>query len=528
MVTKKVVLITQDTDLREAFKKSDTGEFEVKHSMSINRALKEHETIADASIVIFDIDTVPESINAILIKTISLKKKAPTSVLMVIGESVALNEVLKSSIQPLIYRAFNKPVNINQVLLSFDSAHKEHKVLNDKYASDKKVSVGPTENRETIETVYQQKSKWPLYSAVGALAVVAAAGFFLFGGGDVGNDAAQVETERTVPVVNTNQDQNGLEQKTNSQIIAEFNLSAAEAVKQDRRFNPSDSSALFFYDKALAIDPYDPIAYNGKRQLISELKSDYINLVKSGEFENALAAINILQAAEPLNLENQNLVNQLDATANSYIQDLGRNGTVDEIISITTMMDRIGSQLAKSKTTSDALKAARIPSNLVAQREQVHLNKIDAAIENGELIPPAIDNAFALIQTVREDSLVSESSLSPRVEALNKKIVNALLTSVNEIRFQTADEYLKYVQELNVDPQNTELLVATIERARRERVGGGGMGTGAGRGAGGMGAAPGTGMGTGTGMAAAGTGMGVPPGGRSPGDPMGPLPQVDE
>lgn len=539
-----IVLISRDIKLLGPLKNAGTtDEVEIQNFDSIMLALRDRQTITSASIIILDTDTIPEGVESILQQTIILKKKTPTQVLMLVGKSEILSQVLKSNIQPLVYRAFNKPVNPNQILLSFNSAINTHEMLKEKQANGEKMSVGPAENRETIETVSEQyQNKWPLYGTLGGLAVaaIAVAGWFVFSGDNSENIITQESS------ITPTQEENILdvppEQKTNSQIISELNENAATAIAEERSYSPTDNSALFYYDQVLAMDPYDPTAYNGKRQLISALKIEYTSLVTSGNFEKALDTIKVLQIADPINT-NQNLINQLDTSVNSHIQDLGRNGSIDEIISITAMMDRIGPQLRQSKATSDALKAAKLPSNLVANQERVHLSKIDAAIENDELIPPIVDSAYELINIVQEKSLVSAASLQPRIEALNKKIVSTLLVAVEEFRFRTADDYLVFVEELNVNPENTELLAATIQRARNERAGGmggaaamgaggaaamgagGGAGMGAGGGAG-MGAGGGTGMGAGGGAgmgAGMGTGM-APPGGRAPGDPMGPLP----
>ena len=94
--------------------------------------------------MILDSDSSGDNVDKAISQAIDLKKADPTQVLMLVGQKESLAEILKSNIQPIVYRAFNKPVGGNQVFLAFKSALSVHEELvAKKEAGEDIMTVGP-------------------------------------------------------------------------------------------------------------------------------------------------------------------------------------------------------------------------------------------------------------------------------------------------------------------------------------------------------------------------------------------------
>ena len=85
--------------------------------------------------------------------------------------------MLKSNIQPLIYRAFTKPISPNQVFLAFKSGDALHQDLIQKRSRGIDITtIGPTENRTNVASLAREsKSKTPLFAGLGLIAIAIAA-----------------------------------------------------------------------------------------------------------------------------------------------------------------------------------------------------------------------------------------------------------------------------------------------------------------------------------------------------------------
>ena len=538
-----VVLITQDNELLSSISKSNTMEFKLKRCESIQSAIDRLPALIKTDIIILDIDGISRNTSAVIEQILELKKKALTQALIVVGKPDALAGIINSSIQPLIYRAFNKPIKPNQLFLSFESATKLHKELVQKQADGENlVAVGPIENNVTLDSISEQhRSKWVTSGAL-ILVVIGVTSWFLFGNNssedispdnnqviasDEINDAATDENELNQQETTNHLDNatvlNELNQQAanslfdNAIVLNKFNQQAATALSEGRNINPPENNALYYYDEALKIDPYNRDAYAGRNNIINGLEAEYKGLVDDAEFEQAINVLEALQVAQPLNTANFEIKNQLDTTVNSYINDLKRNGSAQEITNIVAMMDRIGPQLSQAKATSDTIKSERNRVALASsrsaaeysQQESNLISMIDTAMEKDNIVPPVTNNAYSVITTAIEDKSISSANLNPKIVALNSKIVDATLGVIEEGRLRLADTYLVYIKTLGIDSENAALIEQSISSKRAE-LGGAGAGAAA-MGQGGAGMA---GMGQGGAMgqprgAAMGMGMGA-------------------
>ena len=222
---RSVLVISADTAVVETIVGGNTTDQQFNARESVQAALSEPALFEDNAIIIFDIDSVGGNVDTAIDQALKLKQNDPTQVLMMVGEKETLNEILKSSIQPLVYRAFNKPVSANQIFLAFKSAHTLNAELIEKQAAGEDIMVvGPAENRTSVESLAAQRKTNPaIYAAMG-IAVLAILGFVFFGGGEDESDRPLViDTPAEVPdqteelAVNTAEITNELNQKASRQ-----------------------------------------------------------------------------------------------------------------------------------------------------------------------------------------------------------------------------------------------------------------------------------------------------------------------
>ena len=446
-----VLVITKDVELLSSLLEGNTTDFEFHSRETMQEALQESDLLNNNHIVIIDIDSVPGGTAGIVEQTISLKKNDPTQVVMMIGEQEPLADILKSNIQPIIYRAFNKPVNPNQVFLSFGSASKVHQGLIEKQAAGEDIlSVGPAENKTNIDSIAaQHKSKTPLYAGLGVLAI-GLIGFLVLSNKSSNNT---VETTVTQVTTTTTEVDNTLV-TTNDDVsnINQLNQEAAKALLEGRQISPPNDNALYYYNQVLAIDPYDLTAYEGKKTIVAELKNTFSSLVDNAEFDTALETVKTLQEIEPLETGHIQLRNDLETAITSYVAELKNSGTQEEIERTTEVLTKLGPQSESSKAAAAAL-----------QNEQVLLANIDKAINANNLIPPTSGNAYTIVSQALQKNTISKVNFAPRISALSEKLVVEANKALDEKNLEESEKYTALVKRLDVDPENTALLETKLE-----------------------------------------------------------------
>lgn len=435
-----VLIISEDTTLVESLiNKNNTG-YEFLARDSIQFIFDDPSILESNSLIIYDVDSASVDLKTSIDNILSLKKQDPTQVLMVVGEADSLGEILKSNIQPLIYRAFTKPISPNQIFLAFKSANKLHDDLIEKQAAGVDISaIGPAENRTSVSSISgERKNNTVIYAAVG-VAALAIVGWLLF------SDSK----EQSDNPINITQDVNdtdldiieAIDTTSNSVTqVNNLNQSAANAMLDERIIAPKGDNALWYYDKVLAIDAYDTTAYQGKKNIADRLRTSYNTLVANAEFDRALKVINVLKRIEPLNIQNDALLAQLEKSIDTHVAKIKETGTSDEIAKTTAVLERIGSVFEGSKSASEAL---QIEKNIVL--------KIDTALETNVLIPPTKGNAFSFVSAALKNNTVSKANIEPRVNSLSEKLLVLANTSLKDSNFDEASKLALLIKRLNVD-----------------------------------------------------------------------------
>lgn len=446
------LVVSADATVVEAIIGNNTTEQVFNARESVAEALDDPKLMVGNGIVIFDIDST-DSVDKAIDQAIKIKQADPTQVLMMVGEKEALGEILKSNIQPLVYRAFNKPVNPNQIFLAFKSAFTLNKELIAKQAAGENImAVGPSENQASIDSLAADRKTNPaIYAGVGVLVLGVLA--FLFLGGE--------ETKKVEVVVDTAPDlvrELAEDDASNISLTNELNQQASNALLDGRYVSPESDNALYYYDQVLAIDPYDPIAYDGRKAIAVTLRSQYDENLTSGDFDKALEMIESLRTIDPLNLENDELAKNLSSAITAKVKEIQENGTPEEIERTSAVLDRLGDAGKGAKSAVAALQA-----------EQVLIGKIDAALESGNLIPPKKDNAYSLVSNALKSNKISKTNSEPRVEKLSSGLLGLANKSFEAENMEDTAKYASLVKRLNVDKNGLTKLTDKIQE-RQDRL----------------------------------------------------------
>ncbi len=445
-VIPSALVISADSAVVEAIIGNNTGEQVFNARESVEEALDNPDLLVGNGIIIFDIDST-DSVSKAIDQAIKLKQSDPTQVLMLVGEKESLGEILKSNIQPLVYRAFNKPVSPNQIFLAFKSAFSLHTELSEKQAAGENImAVGPSENQTSIDSLAASRKTNPaIYAGVGVVVLGVLA--FLFLGGE---DSKRVEN-----VVDTTPDlvrELAEDDASNISLTNELNQQAANALLDGRYVSPAGDNALEYYDQVLAIDPYDPVAYEGRKAIAVSLRGLYDEHVANADFDKAVEVIDSLRQIEPLNLENDKLAKDLSDAITARVKEVQESGSPEEIAKTSAVLERLGSENEGAKSAVAALQA-----------EQVLISKIDAALEAGNLIPPQKGNAYSLVSNALKSNKISKSNSEPRVKTLSAGLLELANKSFSEENMEDTAKYSSLVKRLNVDRAGLESLTAKIK-----------------------------------------------------------------
>ena len=444
------LVISSDQSVVETIisNKSDDQVFHARQDA--NEVLNDTSILESNGIIIYDIDNTDGDTDKALDEAIKLKQSDPTQVLTLVGEKEALGKILKSSIQPLVYRAFNKPISANQVLLAFKSAHKLHVELKQKRdAGEDIMSVGPAENRTTIDSLAADRKTNPaIYIGIAAVLLAAIGAFFFAGGDDQADRNIDIADRPSILAEDILvEDSAATVSRTN-----ELNQFGTNALLDGRYVSPKGDNALEYFDQVLAIDPYDTTAYEGRKQVSEALRSRYQTSLDSSDFTKALGSIAALREIEPLDPNNELLVEKLDKAVQDHVAKVQASGTPEEIAATTAVLEKIGDQVSGSKAAAAALKA-----------ETALIARIDKAIESGNIVPPQKGNAYQLMSDALKSKKISKTNSEPRVKALSGNLLALANQSFEEDNLEATNKLSALVKRLNVDRPGLQALTKKMK-----------------------------------------------------------------
>ncbi|MFT6046598.1 MAG: hypothetical protein ACI9WC_002305, partial [Arenicella sp.] len=358
-----VLIISEDAELVDSLIKNNNTNKEFKSWNSTRLVLETPEILDQNSLVILDVGSNGNDINAAINQILQIKQQDPTQVVIITGESEILGNILKSNIQPLIYRAFTKPVSPNQVFLAFRSGDKRHKDLIQKQSNGIDITVvGPEENRTNVASLAREtKSKTGLFAGLGlGLTGIAIAAWFLLTSEMQSPDSTNNDAADTLANKTETSDQSRLEDSVTvskrTQQINQLNQLAEDAVMGGRIIAPAGDNACEYYEQALALDAFNTTAYQGKKSVADRLRESYIQILRDGGFGEALKVIYALQRIEPLNIQNDALLRDLEKAVELHVLQVQKSGSAEDVKRITKVIDKLGSKFTSTNSASNALK----------------------------------------------------------------------------------------------------------------------------------------------------------------------------
>jgi len=426
------LVISNDKEVVEAIVSNNTTEQKINARQSVQEVISSPDILESNSIIIFDIGTTNNDVEQAIDLAIKLKQSDPTQSLLIVGDKEPLNDILKSSIQPMVYRAFNKPISPNQIFLSFKSANAAHQELVERRAAGEDISiVGPSENRTNVDTLAEERKTNPLiYAAVGVVVVAIIAWLFLGGSGEEENSRV-AETIQPLEVEPAESEPDIYDQ------LNELNQLASNALLEGRLIAPKGDNALEYYDKALEIDPYDSIAYEGRKAVATGLRDSYTKLLSEKEFDKALNVLSALTTIEPLNPANDKLQNSLESAVAKSAEEARAAGNAERLASATKAQAKLVT------TISNAEKAQKAEKELV--------NKIKTALSQNNLVPPKSNNAYTLLSSGLKRNTVSKKNAQPLINSLSSKLVSRANASFAKGNLGETDQLVSLISKINVD-----------------------------------------------------------------------------
>lgn len=436
-----VLIISSDSAVVEAIVKNNNTDQKINARPSLQEALSDSSVFENNSIVIFDIATTENNVNKAIDQAIKLKQSDPTQVLMMVGDKEPLNEILKSSIQPMIFRAFNKPVSPNQLFLSFKSANSRHQELLEKRAAGEDISViGPLENKSNVDLLAQERKTKPLvYAGIGAVVLAIVAYLFVGGNKDVQQTTVQISEPVQPTEVAVSEEQTNVNSQLNN-----LNQLASNALLDGRLISPAGNNALEFYDQALAVDPYDSIAYDGRKAVAAALRKSYNGLIADENFDEALSALDKITSIEPLNPDNDQLRTDLENAVKEVTKKEQLANAKNKPAKATA-----------SKSVLAKINKAKTASSSALQAEQVLINQIKSSISSNNLIPPRSNNAFDLLSSSLRSKKISRNNSAPLLRSLSSKLLAQANSSFNRNDLDVTNNLISYVN--RIDVSNPEL-----------------------------------------------------------------------
>ena len=446
-ISASALIISSDQNVVETIISNKTDKQEFIARESVTEVLNDTSILESNGIIIYDVDNTAGDTNKAIDEAIKLKQADPTQVLTLVGEKEALAELLKSNIQPLVYRAFNKPISANQVMLAFKSAHKLHEELQQKRdAGEDILSIGSPENRTTIDSLAADRKTNPaIYIGIAAVALLAV-GALLFTGGENTRNTDIADRPTVIADDILVEDVSETVSQTN-----DLNQLGANALFDGRYVSPKGDNALEYFDQVLEIDPYDTTAYEGRKQVAEALRTQYQQSVDTAQFDGALNAIASLRQIDPLNSENELLAEKLNKAVTAHVTKIQASGSPEEIAATTAVLDKLGDQVAGSKAAAAALKA-----------EQTLITRIDDAIEKGNIVPPKKGNAYQLISDALKSKKISKTNSEPRVKTLSSELLVLANQSFEEDNLEATNKLSALIKRLNVDRDGLNQLTAKV------------------------------------------------------------------
>ena len=443
--TTSIVAVSNDRLFVEEIRLNSPLKGETKHIEFESDSIKAAELIAliekelgsdHAPVMIIDLDVIVSEQHTILLR--NLKSHWARTSLILTGNSEALSRVLQPDVQPLVYRAFNKPVNVRQLSLSLEPAETMFSKAPAPSAQIKVEADSGADSRKSI-----------VFAGFGIAALCIGAWLYFSGSGsDTANLSDNGQDISGTTISESIADPSIPSTEANSQSDLELVIDQGElALREGRLIAPKNDNALFYFNSALKQDPYNNRAYSGRKELANTFLNHYPTLISEGQYQQALAYFDAYKSITPL-----------DRNIDNYYKKA---------------KDQIAKHFAKSRASDDTSQGAKAkrefeeivdrfdqdsPIATTLANEQTVLKQVRASIGASNLIPPASANAYTMLsEAVAKNSIsnVNQERLTKELEAaLNSEIKSKLDDAKTAEEVATVNGLIAHLKLVNAKSSN--------------------------------------------------------------------------
>ena len=271
------------------------------------------------------------------------------------------------------------------------------------------------------------------------------------------------------------------------QVAIDRALAAAnQAFRAGQFVQPAESSALFFYTRALEIDPRQPAASAGVNRIADHFIQQAETRLVEGDLVAAAAALDVVRRARPQHKRLRFLDAQLKQEQEDLLVLQARESATAGDLQVAQQLLTQAEQLGTGSSTEVAAAQAVVSDQERSREVNRLLNGARLRLAQGKLVAPANDSAKFYLSGARQ---VEPGNLAVQqgIRDLQERVVAEADAALEARRLDSARNWINEARELDVEAvelkrlqerltaattQDTKgnLLALTIRRTQENRL----------------------------------------------------------
>ena len=244
-------------------------------------------------------------------------------------------------------------------------------------------------------------------------------------------------------------------------ILEQILLNAHDKYKTEHYYDPEQDSALFFYVKALNLDPNNQEALTGLRMVLN-LMVDNINVsLKINQYHQAVKVSNIMVKTLPNSSLNEPILRHLSEQGMILIaqaKKLADNGELDAAnASLANAVILLGLNHEEISAAESYISSATNQSSQITEL----LKKVKLRLSSDNLTKPTNDSAKFYLLSLKEMA-PEHHKISPLLLELADKLLGYTNTAIDENNISKAKYFLQEAKALNVRTESISKLETII------------------------------------------------------------------
>ena len=390
----QVLLISSDDDLVTELV-SRLGADSVVVADNLESAWRKLDSL-DCAVAIVDMDTDPAPDRSRLLE---LKNAWPALIIVALCKNEAMSELVNSAASAAIFRVMAKPPATGQFKLALQAAFSEHEQLRRRLANGEDLTISVGTDNSRISTLLQDHQHLALAGMVAALLVTMFI-FYL-----VARDAPETEKDIASDAEADTQNISAVSRPAQIGEIDDLLAFAQSAMTNGQLIKPENSSAAFYYNQVLRLDPFDGDALAGLNAVTDQLVNRAYSFLAD---DNTTAASSDLDAVAAIRSTHPRL-DEARVAVDERIAELAPPTSGDDPATLAS---------------EEELAAMRAAAAAV-EREQALLGEIDAAIRSGNLVSLREGSAVRLVNDAWSQVDTPSQPLIDRAERVAALIIDA-------------------------------------------------------------------------------------------------------